>query len=173
MSNLDGVYKSKIYQFIYSFGGLSFNVPALALIIATSISVSFFIGIIAYMGTENVVIVKKIYALANIGIFMVATTFHRLHTRCREDSIYKLKCREKEEFGVVKTDSTMRYILFDLLYIDVYKNLFLAVLAKCVITGLLGYGFYVYFNTYVPLGFGWTALLYLMNYVYLPLVMED
>lgn len=173
MSNLDGVYKSKIYQFIYSFGGLSFNIPVLALTITVSLCLSFFIGIFVYMGTRNVLIVQQGFALVNIFIFMVATTFHRLHTRCREDSIYKLKCREKEEFGVVKTDSTMRYILFDLLYIDVYKNLFLAVLAKCVITGLLGYGFYVYFNTYVPLGFGWTALLYVMNYVYLPLVIED
>lgn len=173
MSNLDDVYKSKIYQFIYSFGGLTFNVGAFALIIAVTVCFSFFIGLFVYMGTSNAVIVQKVFAFINIGVFMIATTFYRLHTRCRDDSIDKMKKREKEEFGVVKTDATMRYILFDLLYIDVYKNLFLAVLAKCVITGLIGYGLYVYFITYVPQGFSWVALLYAINYVYLPLVIED
>lgn len=172
MSEMNGVYKSKIYQVIYSFGGLSYDGGVFASVLLLNVLGGLFITFLALIFTNDPGNGRFVVGFINMVVLWSVITFLRLPTRCLDDSINTLRTKEKESFGTVKTDKTMRYWLFHFLYIDVYKSLALAFFGKIIITGLLTYGMYVFWYALLPHG-GWFLVYPVANILYLPFVLDD
>lgn len=177
MSDLKNeLYKSKIYQIVYSFGGLRLYPLTTLLCFALNMMLGLIIGMVISGVTSNVQTSVMYMMFVQIIYFNVILFFGRLPTRCRHDSIQSLKRSELEQFGVCKTDSVMQYILFDLLYIDVYKSVLTSVICKFIVTvvvAYLSYALYQYVNELTTL---YTILIYIgitiVNIFYTGFVLE-
>lgn len=177
MSDLKNeLYKSKIYQFVYSFGGLELHQLTFVLGVTLNMVFGVLVGMLISAATSNVQLTTWYMLFVQVIYFNVMLFFCRLPTRCRNDSIQTLIRSEKEQFGVCKTDSVMQYILFDLLYIDVYKSVLFSVIGKLVITVGVAYLSYVLYQHVHTLSTVYTILTYLfvagVNVLYTGFMLE-
>lgn len=149
MSNYNELYKSKIYQIVYSFGGLNMYPVTLFLLLVLSCALGCLFGLFTMVFTNNFAVAVN----TSLTILMIACNltimFVRLPTRCRDDSVVALHKSEMEQFGCEKTDGIMQYLMFDLLYIDVYKRPLVALIAKIAISIVLGWLTYFCLTTYL------------------------
>lgn len=158
------VYNNSMYRMLFWLQKFNFNGAVFFILLFLDLLMTFVIGMVCSTPSRTAADGYRYASLIMFVEFMVIFVCFRGTPGATNTQKELLKC-ERKSFGCQRTPDFVLYCLYNVLYLDVFKNVWISLVFKIISCVAVGYGIYSYLLPYLDGFWVCSAFAIFVNFV--------